>query len=70
MRPVGKDEIAHHRIGFPQHVIAVHQGRHARVRIHREIVRIAGAAERHAGIDALIGEIEFAQAPQHFLNID
>jgi len=24
----------------------------------------------HAGIDAVIGEIEFVQAPQHFLNID
>jgi hypothetical protein len=28
------------------------------------------SAERHAGIDALIGEIEFAQTPQYFLDID
>jgi len=27
-------------------------------------------AERHAGVDPLKGEIEFAQAPQHFLHID
>ncbi len=43
---------------------------HAPVGIHREIVGLAVLAERHAGIDALIGEIELAQAPQHFLNID
>jgi hypothetical protein len=27
-------------------------------------------AERHAGIDALIGKIELTQAPKNFLNID
>ena len=29
----------------------------------REIVGLVVAAERHAGIDALIGEVKFAQAP-------
>src|SRR6202022_2093666 len=38
--------------------------------IHREIIGLAVAAERHAGVDALIGGIEFAQAPQYFLNIN
>ena len=67
---VGEAEIAHHRIGFPQHEIAVDQRRHAAIGIHREIRRFVVLAELHAGIDAVIGEIEFAQAPQHFLNID
>jgi len=70
MLAVGQAEIAHHRIGFPEHEIAVDQRRHTAVGIHGEICRLVVLAELHAGIDAIIGEIEFVQAPQHFLNID
>ena len=68
--PVGEHEVAHDRIRFPEHEIAVHQGRHPPVGIHREVVGLVIAAERHAGVDALVGEVEFAQAPQHFLHVD
>src|SRR5437879_6313299 len=44
--------------------------RHTRVRIQREIIGLVIPAVLHAGIDALVGEIEFAQAPQYFLDID
>ena len=66
---MGKGEIAHDRIRFPKHEIALDQRRHVAVRIHRKIVGLVVFAERHAGIDTLIGDIEFAQAPQHFLNV-
>lgn len=54
----------------PQYEIAFDQRRHPPVGVHREIVGLAVAAELHAGIDPLIGEVELAQAPQHFLHID
>ena len=67
---IGCAEIAHHGIGFPQHIVAVHQRRHAAIGIYRQIRRLVVLAELHAGVDALIGEIEFGEAPQHFLHID
>jgi hypothetical protein len=67
---IGEVEIAHDRIGFPQHVVAVDQRRHPPVGVHREIFGLVVLAERHAGIDAPVGQVEFGQAPQHFLNID
>jgi len=67
---VRKAKITHHRIGFPEYEIAFHQRRHAPVGIHREIGGFVVLAEGHAGIDTVIGEIEFTQAPQHLLNID
>ncbi len=67
---MSEDEIAHDGIRFPQHEIAFDQRGHAAVRVHREIFGLVILAERHAGIDPLIGDIEFAQAPQHFLNVD
>jgi len=40
------------------------------LRIHREIFGPVVLAERHAGVDALMGKVELGEAPQHLLHID
>ena len=64
-------EIAHDRVRFPQHeAVVLLERRHQRVRIHRQVERLLGAAERAADVDALVREVELADRPHHLLHVD
>jgi len=62
-------QVAHDRIGFPQHQRTILQGRHHTIRVQRAIRRRVVAAECAADFDRGIGHAGFFGAPQHLAHI-
>ena len=63
-------KIAHDGMGFPENKTVVVDDRHQSVGIHRAVLGRIVHAKRHAGINAIVGQTEFAAGPQHLLHIN
>ena len=63
-------QVAHHRIGFPQHEAIVIDGGHPCIRIHAQVLRRVHHPMFHAGLGTAIGHGHFFERPHHLLHID